>query len=144
MPQGLWGLFPLRACVLSHFSCVQFFPAPWTVAHQAPMSMGFSRQEYWSGLPFLSPEDLPNPGIEPRSPSLQADSLTSEPPGKPQLLSYWSLNVCVHYTVLSVVHYQIKFSKHVFLLSLSCLNLQGLPLLLRKSLTFWNPKVSFI
>ena len=54
---------------------------PWTVAHQAPLSMGFSRQEYWSGLTFLSPGDLPNPGIEPRSPTLQADTLTSEPPG---------------------------------------------------------------
>ena len=55
---------------------------PWTVAHQAPPSMGFSRQEYWSGLPFPSPGDLPDPGIEPRSPTLQADALTSAPPGK--------------------------------------------------------------
>ena len=62
---------------------VRLFATPWTVAHQAPPSMGFSRQEYWSGLPFLSPGDLPNPGIEPRSPALQADVLTSEPPGKP-------------------------------------------------------------
>ena len=53
-----------------------------TVAYQAPPSMGFSRQEYWSGLPFPSPGDLPDPGIEPRSPALQADALTSEPPGK--------------------------------------------------------------
>ena len=52
---------------------------PWTVAH-----MGFSRQKYWRGLPFPSPGDLPDPGIEPRSPTLQADVLTSEPPGKPQ------------------------------------------------------------
>ena len=56
---------------------------PWTVAHQAPPSMGFSRQEYWSGLPFPAPGDLPDPGIEPRSPTLQADALTSAPPGKP-------------------------------------------------------------
>ena len=49
--------------------------APWTVAHQAPLSMEFPRQEYWRGLPFSSPWDLPNPGIEPRSPVLQADSL---------------------------------------------------------------------
>ena len=55
---------------------------PWTVARQAPLSMGFSRQEYWSGLPFPSAGDLPGPGIEPRSPALQADALTSEPPGK--------------------------------------------------------------
>ena len=61
---------------------VQLFATPWTVAHQAPPSMGFSRQEYWSGLPFPSPGDLPNPGIEPGSPVLQADALPSEPPGK--------------------------------------------------------------
>ena len=56
---------------------------PWTVAHEAPLSMGFSRQEYWSGLPFPSPGDLPNPGIEPGSSALQADSLPSELRGKP-------------------------------------------------------------
>jgi len=55
---------------------------PWTVAYQAPPSMGFFRQEYWSGLPFPSPGDLPNPRNEPMSPSLQADYLPSEPPGK--------------------------------------------------------------
>ena len=55
---------------------------PWTVARQAPLSMEFSRQEYWSGLPFPSPGDLPYPGIEPRSPTLQADSLPSELPNK--------------------------------------------------------------
>ena len=49
-------------------------PVPWTVAHQAPLSMGFSRQEYWSGLPCPSPGDLPDPGMEPRSPALQVDS----------------------------------------------------------------------
>ena len=57
---------------------------PWTVARQVPLSMGFSRQEYWSGLLFPSPGDLPNPGIEPRSPALQADSLPAELPGKPR------------------------------------------------------------
>ena len=62
---------------------VRLFATLWTVAYQAPPSMGFSRQEYWSGLPFLSPGDLPNPGIETRSPAFQADALTSEPPGKP-------------------------------------------------------------
>ena len=56
---------------------------PQTVAHQAPLSMGFSRQEYWSGLACPPPGDLPNPGIKPRSPALQADSLPAEPPGKP-------------------------------------------------------------
>ena len=64
-------------------SYVQLFVTPWTVARQAPLSIGFSRQEYWSGLPCPSPGDLPNPGIEPESPTLQVDSLPSEPPGKP-------------------------------------------------------------
>ena len=58
----------------------QLFAAAWTVAYQASLSMGFSRQKYQSGLPFTSPGDLPDPGIEPRSPTLQADALTSEPP----------------------------------------------------------------
>ena len=62
-------------------SRVRLFVIPWTVAYQAPPSMGCSRQEYWSGLPFPSPGDLPNPGIEPWSPTLEADALTSEPPG---------------------------------------------------------------
>ena len=65
-------------------SRVRLFATPWTVAYQAPLSMGFSRQECWSELPFPSPGDLPNPGIEHRSPTLQADALLSEPPGKPQ------------------------------------------------------------
>ena len=56
---------------------------PWTVAHQAPLSMGFSSQEYWSGLPFPSPGDLPHPGIEPGSTPLQEDTLPTESPGKP-------------------------------------------------------------
>ena len=64
-------------------SCVRLFATPWTVAHQAPPSMEFFKQEYWSGLPFPSPGDLPHPGIKPGSPALQADALPSEPPGKP-------------------------------------------------------------
>ena len=68
-----------RACVrLVTQSCLTFSD-PWTVAHQAPLSMGFSRQECWSGLPFPSPGDLPDAGIKPESPSLQADSLLTEP-----------------------------------------------------------------
>ena len=62
---------------------------PWTVAYQAPPSMGFSRQEYWSGLPFPSPGDLSDPGIESRSPAFQADALTSEPPGKLTLPTFY-------------------------------------------------------
>ena len=64
-------------------SLAQLFVTPWTVVYQAPPSMGFSRQDYWSGLPFPSPGDLPDPEIEPGSSALQADALTSEPPGKP-------------------------------------------------------------
>ena len=63
---------------------VQLFATPWTVAYQTSQSMEFSRQEYWSGLPFPPSGDLPNPGIKPRSPALQADALPSEPPGKPR------------------------------------------------------------
>ena len=69
--------------MLSHFSYARLFVTLWTVACQAPLSMGFSRQKYWSGLPFPSPEDLPHPGIKPMSSILQADSLLSKPPGKP-------------------------------------------------------------
>ena len=76
---------------MKSLSRVRLFPTPWTVAYQAA-SMGFSRQEYWSGLPFPSPGDLPNPGIEPGSPALQADTLTSEPQGSP-FIDYTSFNV---------------------------------------------------
>ena len=68
---------------LSH---VRLFATPWTIAYHAPQSMEFSKQEYWSGLPFSSPGDLPNPGIKPWSPTLQADALLSKPPGKPIFL----------------------------------------------------------
>ena len=69
---------------LSH---VRLLATPWTVARQAPPSMESSRQGYWSGLPFPSPGDVPNPGIKPRCPALQVDTLPSEPPGKLQLKS---------------------------------------------------------
>ena len=64
-------------------SCAQLFVTSWTAAQQAPLSMRFSRQGYWSGLPFASPGDHPDPEIEPGSPALQADSLPTEPPGEP-------------------------------------------------------------
>ena len=69
-------------------SRVQLFVILWNVTCQAPLSMGFSRQEYWSGLPCSHPGDLPNAGIKPGSPTLQADSLQSEPPGKPRIYIY--------------------------------------------------------
>ena len=74
------GVCPLGVLVVE--SCLMLCD-PWTVAHEAPLSMGFPRQGYWRGLPFPSPGDAPDPGIEPGSPTLQAGSLPSEPPGKP-------------------------------------------------------------
>ena len=81
-------------------SCVPLFVTPWTVAYQAPPSMGFSRQEYWSGLPFPSLGDLPHPGIEPRSPALQADGLPSEPPGKP-----YSFRIRINFVVTTLFNF---------------------------------------
>ena len=77
-----WVCEYVCVCVCESLCRVQFFVIPWTLACQACPSMGFSRQQCWSGLPFPSPRDLPDPGIEPGSPALQADSLLSEPPGK--------------------------------------------------------------
>ena len=71
-------------CVYAHqLSHVKIFATPWTVACQASLSMGFPRQEYWSGLPFPPPGDLPDPGIEPVSPALVGKFFSTEPPGKP-------------------------------------------------------------
>ena len=72
----------LKVSEMKLLSCVRLFATPWTVAYQAPLSMGFSRQECWSGLPFPSPGDVPDPGIELGSPTLQTDALPSEPPGR--------------------------------------------------------------
>ena len=86
-----------------HLSHVQLFATPWTTAHQAPLSIGFSKQEYWSGLPFPSPGDLPNPVIKSRSSALQADSLPSESPGKP--------NYNINLTQMTTIH-QIPARKY--------------------------------
>ena len=83
---------------------VRLFATPWTVAYQAPLSMGFSRQGYWSRLPFPSLGDLPNPGIEPRSPSMQADTLPSEPPQEQACIKsklsniFWKAEKCLYYS----------------------------------------------
>ena len=69
--------------LLSHFSHIQLLATPWIVAHQAPLSKGFPRQEYWSGLPFPSPGELLNPGVKPAPPAVGGRSFTTEPPGKP-------------------------------------------------------------
>ena len=70
-------------CVLSRFSHVRLFATLWITALWAPLSMGFSRQEYWSGLPVPSPQDLPDPGIKTKSPALAGAFFATEPPGKP-------------------------------------------------------------
>ena len=90
-------------------SRVQLFGTPWTVAFQDPQSMEFSRQEYWSGLPFPSPGDLPDPGTEPRFPTLQAVALPSESPGKPNLrplLTQMNMCYCVLGTIPNTSHVQ--------------------------------------
>ena len=81
LPSPLSGLCSGH-CVCESLSCVWLCVAPWTAARQAPLSMGFSRQEYWDGLPFPSPGDLPDLGIEAMSPALQADSLPADPPSQ--------------------------------------------------------------
>ena len=78
---------------MKSLSCVQLFKTPWTISYQAPLSMEFSRQEYWSGLPFPSPRDLPSAGIKPGSPALQTGALPSEPPGKPKFYKYYTVHV---------------------------------------------------
>ena len=92
-----WGMFhvlkKITMSVLRRFSCIWLFVTLWKVAHQAPLSMEFSRQEHWSGLPCPPPGDLPNPGIKPRSPTLQADSFLAEPPGKPKNTGVGSLSL---------------------------------------------------
>ena len=79
------------------FSNVQIFVTPWTIAHQAPLSMGFSRQEHGNGLPFPSPEDLPNPGIEPASPAWQVDSQLLSHLGSPFWYIAMSNTICGSY-----------------------------------------------
>ena len=82
-------LHMLRACLLSQFRRIQLLVTPWTVVHQAPLSMGFSRQEYWSELLFPIPGDLPHPGINQGLLHWQVGSLALAPPGKPVCLQQW-------------------------------------------------------
>ena len=84
----------MRACMVSRFSRVRLCAIPWTVAPQAPLYVGFSRQDYWNGLPFPSQGNLPDPGMEPvslKSPASASSSLPLEPPGKPEFLdaTFW-------------------------------------------------------
>ena len=88
-----WVIFHCICVKVKSLSRVRLFVTPWTTAHQAPQSMGFSRQEYWSGLPFPSPGDLPDPGTEPGSPALEADALTSDHQGSPPFLWWWTFRL---------------------------------------------------
>ena len=109
--RGIWGRMDARLCMAELLHCspetitallisykwnllihVRLFAAPWTLSCQAPLSMEFSRQKYWRCLPFPSPGNLPNQGIEPRYAALQVDSLSSELPGKPIHLLYSNTN----------------------------------------------------
>ena len=106
-------------------SRVRLFATPWTVAYQAP-SMRFSRQEYWSGLPFPSPADLPDRGNEPGSPALQADALPSEPPGKPSptyTSSFWEPLLLFSFFFAILFYFFAVFSPHTLNL-LFCIGVQ--------------------
>ena len=99
--------FTNHLCVLS-CGCVQLFANPWTVAHQAPLSMEFSRQEYWRGLPCPPPGGLPNPGIEPtslESPALAGRFFTTAPPGKPLENQKPPLKKCILKRAQLLVHW---------------------------------------
>ena len=100
----------MKVKLLSH---VRLFATPWTVACQAPPSMGFSRQECWSRLPFPSPGDLPDPGLQPGSPASQADVLPSEPPGK-----HVSFQIIVF--VLSDIYLGVELLDHMIVLFSGC------------------------
>ena len=96
----------MLACVLSHFSCVQFCATLWIVAHQAPLFMGFSRQEYWSGLPCPPPGDLPDPGVKPMSPvspALQADSLPLSHQGSPCVYRFIYIHIFLHVNIYFIL-----------------------------------------
>ena len=110
---------------LSH---VRLFVTPWTIAYRAPRSMEFSRQEYWSGLPFPSPGDLPNPGIEPGSPALQADALPSEPAGKLIASNICFISDFIFFIFWQLIFNYFPFTSNCSLLMISCfffLRLQG-------------------
>ena len=105
-------------CVLSHFSCVQFFVTLWIVAWQVPLFMLFSLQEYCSGLTCTPSGHLPNPGIKPASPALQTNSLFTEPPGKP-------FQVCIsgHISLeISITKVRVKLVCEVWQKTLSCID----------------------
>ena len=91
----------VNCCFLVTESCPTFCD-PMTVAHQVPLTMGFPMKKHWSGLPFPSPGDLPNPEIEPRSPALAGIFFTTEPPEKPYLVNYRTPNNCLAFSKYSI------------------------------------------
>ena len=107
LPTVINPTFLVRASY-SGSSVVSDSATTWTVAHQAPRSMGFSRQKCWSGLPFPSPGDLPDPGMEPVSPALQTDCLPTTPPWKPYLSGIWSKAIQVENAMLVLQKFKIK------------------------------------
>ena len=105
-------IFHMRSASESVRLChVRLLETPWTVARQAPLSMGFSRQEHWSGGAMSFSRDLANPGIKPGSPALQADSLPSEPPGKPHFICI------IYYTIYDtpVIHIQTIYVWYIYI-----------------------------
>jgi len=94
--------------VVQFLSHVRLFVTPWTVACQAPLSMRYSRQEYWSGLTFSSPGDLPNPGIKPASPALKVDILSPEPPGNVITMSNYC---CSDILILNLIFCEYFYSQ---------------------------------
>ena len=117
-------------CQVNSLSRVQLFATPWTVAYQAPLSMGFSRQECWSGLPFPSSGDLPDPGIEPGSSTLQADALSSEPPRKPIFTNNFSetyhlvLILFALPAILSILDYSLLLTLPCILHDILCMEFE--------------------
>ena len=92
--------FNLFITIAVVFKSCQLFATPWTVAHQTPLSMGFPRQEYWSGLPFPSPGEIPDPGIKPMPPALQAYSLPLSHPGFPFITVFLPLTSSPMYILI--------------------------------------------
>ena len=146
-----WKKGVVRECMLSHFSCVQLFAILWTVARQALLFMGFSRKEYWSGLPCLSPGDLPDPGIEPGSPALLADSLLSESPGKSSFNQLYPSKYCdIHplkeYT-LCIRNYSCYYEGYKYKICNACLRKAWwwkLTRIILVYLTLLNPRLEHV
>ena len=118
-------------------SCAPVVATPWTIAHQSPLFMGFPRQEYWSGLPFASPGDLPNPGIKPRSPALQEDSLSSKSPGKPKNTGMGSLSLLQGIFLTQRLNPGLPHCRQI----LYCLSHQGSPELVVMDREAWRAAI---